>query len=124
MEHRWWPINLMCDFEGEWLHLSYFTIALTSACPYVRGRTCKKNKLSNRMPETTTTQAVPSLSHARTCVVVRAKHKTLKKTFKPRSGNNNHTGRSFALACPYVRGRTCKKTQNFQTTTQAVPSLS
>ena len=32
-----------------------------------------------------------------------------KKTFKPRARNNNHTGRSFALVCPYVRGRTCKK---------------
>ena len=43
------------------------------AWPYVRGRTCKKNKKkpSNRMPETTT-QAVPSLSRARTCVAVRA----------------------------------------------------
>ena len=32
-------------------------------------------------------------------------------TFKPRARNNNHTGRSFALTCPYVCGRTCKKTQ-------------
>ena len=29
-----------------------------------------------------------------------------KKTFKPLA-RNNHTGRSFALACPYVRARTC-----------------
>ena len=28
----------------------------------------KQKKLSNRVPETTTTQAVPSLSRARTCV--------------------------------------------------------
>ena len=38
----------------------------------------KKKKLSNREPETTT-QAVPSLSRAHTCVAVRAKKK---KTFK------------------------------------------
>ena len=57
------------------------------AWPYVRGRTWKK-KLSNRVPETTTTQAVPSLSRARTCVAVRGKKKKL---------SNNHTGRSFTL---------------------------
>ena len=69
----------------------------TSACPYVRGRTCvalrakKKKQLSNRVPETTTTQAVPSLSHARTCVAVRANPP------KNRKLSNNHTVRSFAL---------------------------
>ena len=52
------------------------------AWPYVRGRTkkTKQKKLSNRVPETTTTQAVPSLSRARTCVAVCAKKN--KKTFK------------------------------------------
>jgi len=55
------------------------------------------------MPETTT-QAIPSLSRARTCVAVRANQKK-KKSLKPRA-RNNHPGRSFALACPYVRGRT------------------
>ncbi len=52
------------------------------AYPYVRGRTCvavcgkkTKKKLSNCVPETTTTQAVPSLSRARRCVAVRAKKK-------------------------------------------------
>ena len=49
-----------------------------------------KKKLSNRVPETTTTQAVPSLSCARTCMAVRA--------------------------WPYVQK---KKKKNFQTTTQA-----
>ena len=34
------------------------------------------------MPETTTTQAVPSLLRARTCVAVRANPKSPKKTFK------------------------------------------
>ena len=44
--------------------------------PYMRSRTCKKTKqLSNRVSETTTTQAVPSLSCARMCVAVRAKTK-------------------------------------------------
>ena len=33
--------------------------------------------------------------------------KKKQKTFKPRARNNNHTGRSFALTCPYVHGRTC-----------------
>ena len=98
-------------------------------------------KLSNRVPETTT-QAVPSLSRARrcvavrankqkknfktacqkkqphrpflrshvrarTCVAVRGEKKKRTNTLKPLA-RNNHTGRSFALACPYVRGRTCK----------------
>ena len=44
------------------------------------------------------------LVRARTCVAVHAKKK---KTFKLCARNNNHTGRSFALACPYVCGCTC-----------------
>ena len=61
---------------------TYHGIILTSTCPYVRGRTCKKKKkkkLSNRVPETTTTLS---------------------------------RGRSFALAWPYVRGRTWKPKKN------------
>ena len=55
------------------------------ACPYVRGRTCKQTKkLSNRVPETTTTQAVLSFSRARTCVAVHAKNKN-KKNFQTAS---------------------------------------
>ena len=64
------------------MNLCMYVCIYTSACPYVcgrpcvpvrmwpsvRGRTWGKKKLSNRMPETTTTQAVPSLSRARTCV--------------------------------------------------------
>ena len=58
---------------------------LTSACPYVRGRTCKNIYIySNREPETTTTQAVPSLSRARTCVAVHANQKKI----APQSGRN------------------------------------
>ena len=53
------------------------------AWPYVQ---TPPKKLSNRVPETTTTQAVPSLSRGRTCVAVRAwpyvQTKKNKKTFK------------------------------------------
>ena len=55
----------------------FFFFTNTSACLYVRGRTC---------------------------VAVRAKKI---KTFKPRARNNHHPGRSYALAWPYVHGRTC-----------------
>ena len=53
-------------------------INCTSAWPYVQK--IYIYSLSNRVPETTTTQAVPSLSRARTCVAIRAKKKTT--TFK------------------------------------------
>ena len=63
------------DSLQTWTHRSHFFLLLllnTSACPYV----CvpvhvwwyvQKKKLSNHVPETTTTQAVPSLSRGRTC---------------------------------------------------------
>ena len=31
----------------------------------------------------------------------------IKKNFKPRARINNHTDRSFALTCPYMRAHTC-----------------
>ena len=74
------------------------------------------------MPETTTTQAVPSLSRARTCVAVRAwpyvQTKKKKKTFKTTQAVHSL---SRARTCVAV---SAKKKKNFQTTTQAVPSLS
>ena len=44
------------------------------------------------------------LVRARTCVPVCGKKIFF---FKLRARNNNCTGSSFTLACPYVRGRTC-----------------
>ena len=82
----------------------------TSTCPYVRGHTCKKNKIQ------TASQKQPHVPFLRSCVPVCAcpyvhgctcKPKKKQKNFKPRARNNNHTGRSFALACPYVRARLC-----------------
>ena len=65
----------------------------------VRARTCvavrAKKKLSNRKPETTTTQAVPSLSRARTCVPVRAKKK--KKLI-----DNYHVNCDVIAPCPVI----------------------
>ena len=68
--------RMMRSSNSQFLHLpcisktEHYSI-LVHACmcmvvrawPYVRGHTCKKKKkkLSNRVPETTTTQAVPSL---------------------------------------------------------------
>ena len=87
----------------------------------------KKN--SNREPETTT-QAVPSLSRARTCVPVRAWPYVQKKkqTNKKLSNREPETTTqavpllSHARTCVPVRANP-KKTKNFQTTTQSVPSL-
>ena len=76
------------------LRLTILVRARTCVAVHAKNKEIKINKkLSNRVPETTTTQAVPSLSRARTCVAIRA--------------------------WPYVQ----KETKNFQTTTQAVPSL-
>ena len=89
----------------------------------MRARTCmavraKKNKKknSNRVPETTTTQAVPSLSRGRMCMAVRAWPyvQTKKKQL-----SNNHTGRSFALGNDDWIGALClsinahKKSRNY-----------
>ena len=46
---------------------------LVRACTCAAVRAKKTKKLSNHVPETTTTQAVPSLSRGRMCVAVRAK---------------------------------------------------
>jgi len=69
--------------------VSYF-IKYTSACMPVHANKTNKQKLSNRVPETTTTLAVPSLSRA-----VRAWPHVQNK--KKKKLSNNHTGRSFAV---------------------------
>ena len=56
--------------------------------------------------QTVSQKQQPHRPFLRSRVAVRAKKN--KKTFKPRARNNNHTGCSFALACPYVHGRTCQ----------------
>ena len=92
-----------------------------------------KKKLSNRLPETTTTQAIPSLSRARMCVAVRAwpyvqKNKQTKKKLSNRVPETTTTqavpSLSRARTCVTVRANQKKTKKNFQTTTQAVPSLS
>ena len=89
--------------------------------PYVQ----KKKKISNRVPETTTTQAVPSFSYARTCVAVRGwpymqKIKNNKKNFQT-TCQKQQPHRPFLCsrvpvrAWPYVRGCTWKKTNKKKT---------
>ena len=96
---------------------------------YVQTKKNKK-KLSNRVPETTTTQAVPSLSRARTCVLVVAwpyvgEKKEKNKYFKTACQKQPH--RPFICSRVPVRAKKkLKKISNREpeTTTQAVPSLS
>ena len=102
---------------------AFMRIISTSACPYVRGHMCvavhakKTKKLSNHVPETTTTQAVPSLSRARTCVAIRAWPYVQKKKLSNHVPETTTTQAVLSL----LRGRTCvairaKKQTNKQKT--------
>ena len=67
------------------------------------------------------------LVRAHTCMAVRGKKQKNFQTACQKQQPHRPFLRSHVpvRACPYMRGRTCKKNQkNFQTTTQAVPSLS
>ena len=111
----------------------------TQAVPLLpRARTCKKKKNLNKklsnQAEARSQKQQPHRPFLRSHVPVRAcpylRGRTWKKNTLIPLARNNHTGRSFALACPYVRDRACvnvranQKKNNFQTNTQAVPSLS